>query len=222
MAKRKTTKKAGTRRTTSDGDYSGEGGGGTGTLTLVEDGDDAEADEAAAEPEPTEDDKARARLKLLDAIEEVHGKLVAAAREVNDAKELLKAAKGEHARWNLELLRLTGGAHGELPLFDPLEAAVLGEAELWRSVPLSDVLSGKDAQRLAENADLHTIGQLADWTDGKGKNHRPQELTEIDGIGPAAADRINEALDAYWAANPRPSPAPVGEGPEESEDELGE
>jgi hypothetical protein len=51
-------------------------------------------------------------------------------------------------------------------------------------------------------ANLNTLGELAEYT----KRNR---LTDIPGVGPAKAEKIEDALEKFWAAQ-KAQPAPVG------------
>ena len=76
------------------------------------------------------------------------------------------------------------------------------EPEAWRSVTIGQLdLPARIAESLHE-AELSTIGAIADFT-------AKLALTEIAGIGPAAAEKIEQALEAFWAANPQMVPGVV-------------
>lgn len=82
------------------------------------------------------------------------------------------------------------------------------EDDSWRSAPLSELtgLSGKLLETL-EDSGLKTMGQLADYT-SSGK-----QLTDLSGIGPGKATKIEEACDEFWARwNSRPAASTSSEG----------
>ena len=63
---------------------------------------------------------------------------------------------------------------------------------------------------MSEQHEFETLGDLADWTS-------KYQLTDINGIGPAKATQIDEALDKFWESR-----QPEDEGEEDAEDEAGE
>lgn len=79
------------------------------------------------------------------------------------------------------------------PLFEQSDA---GD---WEAIELDEIFDPKRAirRRLGE-AGINTLGQLAHYTDGE-----TTELTDIEGIGPKAADDIAAVLEAFWTANPQ-------------------
>lgn len=81
----------------------------------------------------------------------------------------------------------------KLPLADAEEPQA---EEAWRAMPLAEAgIAGAMETKLAE-ADITTIGQLADFTASG------CELTEIDGIGPAKAEEIADLLTEFWKKHP--------------------
>ena len=86
------------------------------------------------------------------------------------------------------------------PLFDqPAEVAADTDNDAWRSI-LIQVTSIPTAicKILNEENQVYTLGQLADVTSQPGS-----ALTDLHKIGQAKADKIEEAMQEYWAANPR-------------------
>lgn len=91
---------------------------------------------------------------------------------------------------------------------DPVTAAAATalaapEDDTWRLVPLrtlgiADELPEKLLEKLAD-ASIVTVGDLQAWTAPQPGHIHGRELTEIAGIGPAKADKIAAALDAFWA-----------------------
>lgn len=81
--------------------------------------------------------------------------------------------------------------------------------ESWR-VDSIDVLDLKEA--LADklrDASIYTLGNLQDYTDPAKNGGNPHKrITDVAGIGVAAAQKIEEAFTAYWANRPAPAAAP--------------
>lgn len=107
----------------------------------------------------------------------------------------------------------------------PAEPGATDDDALWMAEPIEVLeelhgLSGSIVSKLID-AGYSTLKHLADWTTG---GHL---LTEIDGIGPAKAEQIEEALVRFWAAQPKAEPeaaapsegeSPAGEG--DTDDDL--
>lgn len=70
------------------------------------------------------------------------------------------------------------------------------DADAWRGVSLRDVLQDEDLWKLCEDASLYTMGEIADWTAKKEKH-----LTDIRGVGPARAKRIEDRMEEFWATH---------------------
>ena len=147
-------------------------------------------------PEPEPDDY----IDLRSAI-------IAAERACQRAEEDLELAKEEASLKKklydgavLRLRRIAREMAEPLPLFEHAKKqAQEPDPEAWRDVPLSEALEGISEGtilKLAE-ADLSTIGDLADYTNG-GK-----VLIDLPGIGEATAEKILNAQADYWARTTR-------------------
>ena len=68
----------------------------------------------------------------------------------------------------------------------------------WRSVPLSEALVGLPESIIVSlnESNLQTMGELADWTAAYGGRNK---LTDLAGIGPAKAEKIEQALVDFWS-----------------------
>jgi DNA-directed RNA polymerase alpha subunit len=83
---------------------------------------------------------------------------------------------------------------GRLPFEEGDQAGGTGEA--WRDVSVDELnLAGRLAAALVA-AGLGTLGGLADYTAAE------KRLTDIKGIGQAAAEKIEKKLDQWWEKNP--------------------
>jgi predicted flap endonuclease-1-like 5' DNA nuclease len=150
----------------------------------------------AVEPPPA--DPAPDRLRRIFAsaarVRERRSVYEDAAARAKGAKKALEAEQEEHETLLSELEREAAAEHESLPLFPADTAAPEPPADdAWRHTPLADLgLPPAIVETLTE-AELTTFGQLADWT-AAGK-----ELTDIPRIGPAKAEKIEEATEDFWA-----------------------
>lgn len=81
----------------------------------------------------------------------------------------------------------------------------------WREIPLEVLGFPVGIHAKLHEAGLLTLGAIADWT-ASGK-----QLTDIPGIGPGKAGRIEDALGRFWAGRTpgaQPIPPASSEGPE--------
>jgi regulator of replication initiation timing len=116
-------------------------------------------------------------------------------RALNEAlDELRQLARGRPTYG--ELFDQAGKSNGQVEPADALDA---GGAEVWRLTTL-DTLGLKPTiiEKLANHEPpLTTMGQLSDYL--ADERHR---LTDIAGIGEAAAAAIEDATAQYWAQHP--------------------
>lgn len=132
--------------------------------------------------------------------------------DVEDKKLELKEAK-EHAKIcerNLQRAVRGDDEQQELPFS---EDAIEDD---WRSVSIEDAgIPEKLCGFLRENKPpIETLGDLADWSDVRKKS-----LTDVQGIGPAKATQIEDALIEFWEQR---NSTPEDEGEEDAEDDAGE
>lgn len=160
----------------------------------------ASTTELVANSPASESDQLRARLAYLEECERTCQET---AHRILELKEELKAATEEHKGAVATLRRaVRRGGREDRPLFDgvaDLEPASDG-AEAWRSVSIDALeLPPRIATCLLEHKPkpIATIGDLADYT-----SQPHNMLTDIKGIGGAAANQIDEALTLYWQRNP--------------------
>jgi hypothetical protein len=154
--------------------------------------------------EPTEAPPVKAAAydpDKLARLAEAQAALDRARDEFTAKNDAAKAAKArfESRREELEdAVRslLKPDPQARLPFSDPAPAepdAKPAADESWRDEPLSALdLPAKTVESI-EKAEVRTIGQLADWTNS-GKL-----LTDLPGVGEAKAQKIHDALDAFWA-----------------------
>lgn len=190
---------------------------------------EAETIEAAPELDPTQviepdlvDDQEDEELEEVEAAElrelvrksKVYDSLVDQETTTGNLfkawKDLQAAAaegKKEYDGAVLQLRALIRAQTEDLPLFDGLgEKAEEAVDDSWRAVELASLdLSAKVLENL-DGARLTTIGELADYSANGGR------LTQVAGIGPAAAEKIEDALETFWANHPglddQPEPTP--------------
>lgn len=93
------------------------------------------------------------------------------------------------------------------PSEDGEEYTIQADDERWKLVKFADMakygLKPGDIAKLASAyPPLHTMGDLVAWM--AGSEHR--RITDLDGIGDVAANRISDAMIKYYEANPRSKP----------------
>lgn len=116
---------------------------------------------------------------------------------VSKLKSSMKEAKAELEAAYSELLRAID--EFDQPSLFNLEPQN-GPVEAWRDVPLETLGLSRKLIETLEEADLTTLGQLADF----GKS---AQLVEIYGVGESPAEKIQDALDRYWKDHPQDKPS---------------
>lgn len=143
-----------------------------------------------------------AQRKILIGVE---GEWILKHHEAGILKKRLEKEQGTLNRLVDELDAATNGAFTPSLPFGDSESSADAKAtsdESWRQTELSDLgITGKLAESLQE-AGLSTLGAIADWSEA-GKL-----LTDIAGIGPGKAEKIDEACAEYWRTNPRTTGSP--------------
>jgi hypothetical protein len=169
---------------------------------------------AATGGELTADPRARLEKEIQEQQIEVANLAVSHSRKQAEAKSVKKEldlavedlrdmeGRLERGEFSLPFTGLAGeggagaaGSGGSAPLAGQLELPI--EDNAWKSVPLSELgLTGKLAESLTE-AGLTTMGAIAEYTGSE------KRLTDIAGIGPGKAEKVEQACEAYWVKNPR-------------------
>jgi len=179
---------------------------------------------AQSEDDPYVRDLKAWRKKLQAKSDDVKGNRAEVDRikgELKEAKQLLDASLTE-----LERLVDADPEKNPLPLFDPPKAAAetkpraVGTSDAWRETSIDDLDLAETAKEKLRSAGIDTVGALADWV-APNKAGFCRRLTDLDGVGAATADKIDEALVAFWATRPAEAPPVVAEaaGPVEDEDD---
>jgi hypothetical protein len=155
--------------------------------------------------------------------EELLRRIQAKNRDVREAQgdyerknELAKNAKKRWEALQEELNKLVEDSAKELPLFagpgksraEPAPAGAPAEDESWRLVPIDALVEhGLSPALLTKLADaaITNIGAIADHTASGGR------LVDLDGIGPASAEKIELALEGFWAARRPAQPPDAGD-----------
>lgn len=153
-----------------------------------------------------------------------------AKKELKEAVDELVELEGRMERGEFSL-PFTGAAAGdapatstgstdtlpgqkELPLTNgryvaPEIEQKLAASEPWRAVTLAELgIDGKLAESLTE-AGMTTLGAIADYSKSD------KLLTDLDGIGPAKSEKIEQACEAYWDRAGRISQTAVSAVPAE-------
>lgn len=174
---------------------------------------DAALDEIEVTIQPCEESPAQP----LDELKARHyAQILACSKKVrelrilrDETKEAASAAKKRWERASDELDDLTArgpnpqrvldfdkpAATGDdAPLLDAAEAA-----EEWRTLPIETLdIPPKAIEKLQDVG----IGTLGDFTDWQKSHNNEQWYQDIKGIGEAAATRISDAWEAFWASRP--------------------
>lgn len=161
--------------------------------------------------DPNRDDAALALEDIYRARHLVREKWL--ARE--EAKARYKVTQAEHDEAVAQLTQVIdlheNPAAQEMPLFDgpgdrevpgspgevaedrpaPAPIAAPDGDDRWRAVSIGEIGLKPQLREHLEDADIFTIGQLADWT-------KTRPLTDIGGIGATKQDALLDALAAFW------------------------
>lgn len=131
-----------------------------------------------------EDNGAAARLEGIKAKRHAVSR---AQRQVEECTEDLREAKGTLGRATLRLLAEIDDDQM------PLEFPEKKDPEAWTTELIEDVLALPSglAGKLKE-AEIETLGQLA-------THSKTKALTDIEGIGDAGREKLETALEEYWA-----------------------
>ena len=114
--------------------------------------------------------------------------------KLGELKESVKLAQCNLREAVRDLREEIADGTGRLPFEEGDQAGGTGEA--WRDVSVDELnLAGRLAAALVA-AGLGTLGGLADYTAAE------KRLTDIKGIGQAAAEKIEKKLDQWWEKNP--------------------
>ncbi len=147
-----------------------------------------------------------------------------AERTVDSIKKELKDAKADYDAKVANLRRLVRNRqNGQMGFNFPTDDAASSDAAKtdgqqsdawWRDVML-DTLIDQSQHALPAHivtklheANIDTLGQLADWTAPLYGNRR---LTDIEDIGPAAAEKISEATIEWYATHQPPLAEAAGD-----------
>lgn len=169
-------------------------GASTGEIHDPEDAEQESEDEAEADAGDSDQD-------LLAKIREQEQLVAACEDRLTDAKEEVKECR---ERFDVEVAKLRGlirGSQEKHPLFDGANESSKGAddaaPEDWRDVEISSLnIPDSLATKLYESS-IESIGDLVDWQ-SSGK-----QIVGIKGVGAAKADKIADALEEFWRANPQ-------------------
>lgn len=158
------------------------------------------------------------RMKRLeDEYNIAAGELVRAEMNLENARDAVKVKQGNVDELNAKLHKVMDEIlhPGKYPLFQAKAlpngkpAGEVKEDDTWRAVPIRDAMPGlgKKVYDGMDNMKLATMGQYCDW---RNKNAGANWVTDIPGVGKAAADKIDDALEAFltkWRKEHPPKPA---------------
>ncbi len=84
--------------------------------------------------------------------------------------------------------------------------------EAWRDVSVDELDIPDALKAKLREAGLATLGEMATYA-------ITGQLIDIEGVGQASAEKIERALEAYWAAHPQPEAEPEVESDPDDDDE---
>lgn len=163
-------------------------------------------------PEPSASDLALAQInEEADRVQAALERWMEAKRRSDEAKEETKEAEADWKSAVTRQQQVIKGLREELPLFDRpyyeaktkiagVAAEVKAEkaqasSEAWRAVPLSHTTIPSNIVAILAESNYVTIGDIANL----GNSGLP--LTDIKGIGPSKAEKIETGLAEFWAKN---------------------
>lgn len=158
-----------------------------------------------------------ADLEELDAegqraIIEAEREIRAAELAEERAKEEVKEAKAYTKQCGLRLRQLIRELY-EPNLFTKRKtngdgnghtAEQQAEADDWRAFPIADLDLPESIVAKLTEANVCTMGDLADFTDPNKHGGAHRDLTMIKGIGPGLIAKIEAATTKFWAERPAP------------------
>lgn len=160
-------------------------------------------------PEPHVPDMERingARSRLREA----QSKHIAAASKAKQAKK-----EWEGAAENL--LRVLDEEYDPQPtLFEATGAGPGDDDDGWREVPLAELDLAKNILEKLSDAGIETIGDLHDHGEPS-QSGWVKRLNDVKGLGEKAVEKIEAALDDFWARRAKAKAAANGIG----EDQVG-
>lgn len=131
----------------------------------------------------------KAKFRRIEELEtECHECAMQMAEAAEQSKEAKKAYEAAVSRLR-NAVRDAKNGQQELPFGEE-------EAEPWRAVPVSELDLTKHQVKVLIDADMATVGAIADHT-AAGKL-----LTDIPGVGSILAGKIEQALENFWKNNP--------------------
>jgi hypothetical protein len=181
------------------------------------------AAEASAKPLPKANGKAAPDLqtrlvesyphlkKLNQKRREAQAQLTSARADLEESRDTVKEAESHLELINEDISKSIFEIENPAPLYAVQalpngkkgagKPAVAGPAEgdeSWRETPVREALPGlgKKVYEGMESKQLSTLGKLIDW---KNKDAGANWFTDIPGVGKAAVDKIDDAIEAFFA-----------------------
>lgn len=179
--------------------------------TISPDNPILDPDAPADQPAPDEDVGAKLERMTLR-----WQKVTALENQCRDCALEMQAAAAAHKEakqaYESAVSKLRGAIRdansGQQALPFPTDEPSAAPVEDWRATTLADLeITGKLAESLVE-AGLTTLGAIADYTAAD------KRLTDIDGVGPAKAEKIEAACEDWFKRHPgaRDGEAEVDDG----------
>ena len=156
-----------------------------------------EHDEATQEaPEVTSDDRLQKIAESRAVVAAKAKELEAAEAKLEGAKNLAKLKRQAYDEAVTDLLDVIDNKQQVFEFDDP-EAATAPDD--WRSVPLDiEVIPHNHIIQKLADAGIKTMGELSDAIAAE-----PEKgVAAIEGLGPVAAEKVENALESFWHAHP--------------------
>lgn len=134
-------------------------------------------------------------------------------KKIAEAKDHIKTLKEDKAGLVHKIRRTIRGLTEPCPLFDkkpsseangkPETKPASGKPDDWRSTSIAALgIAAKTVDALA-TADITTVGKLADFTAKASTDGLSDWWNRIKGIGKAAAEKVEKAMEKFWQEHPR-------------------
>lgn len=150
-------------------------------------------DEGGEEDPSPEKLQLRAIRDIAAEVEILKGEWLDLKERASDAKKAYEAKQGELLN-GIKTRQLQPILPFAQP--DPSGTVPAAGSEAWRKVSIDELGLGTRAHKALTNADLKTIGAIADLTsDGK-------PLTAVKGVGEGSAEEIEKSLERFWKDHP--------------------
>jgi hypothetical protein len=151
-----------------------------------------------ADGEPKQDDRGRlvCRIKKHE-IEEFRAVIDRHGLYTADLSAIVQANINDSKRPLLQAMESGGGGKnvaGAEPVGEPA-----ADKDAWCKLPIDTLKLPAGLLKKLGAADILTLGDFVDFQE----RHGDHWTADLKGVGPTAAEKISDAWEAFWAANPQ-------------------